>query len=300
IKPTVGLVSRAGIVPISHTQDTAGPMARTVADAVALLDAIVGPDPRDAATQSAKRSERSYARYLDPNGLKGARIGVARQLFGYNEHVDKLMRSSLETLKKLGAELIDPVNFTDYGKLGEPELDVLLYELKAGLKIYLEGRGSRIPVRSLKDVIEFNEKNAEREMPYYAQDLFVKAESKGPLTDEAYLKALATCRRLSREGGIDAVMDAHKLDAIVAPTGAPAWKTDWANGDATSGGSSTYPAVAGYPHITVPAGWIFGLPAGLSFFGRAWSEGPLIQYAYAFEQATKARRAPSFAVPSGH
>lgn len=298
LKPTVGLLSRSGIVPISHTQDTAGPMTRTVADAAVLLSALTGVDPRDPATAASRgKSEPDYTKYLQPNGLRGARIGVTRQLFGFNDNVDRLMTSAIETIRKLGAEVIDPVEFPSFGQFGDAELDVLLYELKADLAAYLATRGDRVAVHSLKDVIAFNERNREKELAVFGQDLFLKAEAKGPLTDEAYLKALEKCRRLSREQGIDAVMDKHRLDALVSPTGAPAWKTDWANGDSSTGGSTMYAAVAGYPHISVPAGFVFDLPVNISFFGRAWSEGKLIQYAYAFEQQTKARKPPQFLAP---
>ena len=298
IKPTVGLIGRSGIVPISHSQDTAGPMARTVADAALLLSALTGVDPLDPATNASEgHSGTDYSMYLDANGLRGARIGVARQLFGFNEHVDRLMVSALDTLKLLGAELIDPVEFKNYGKMGDAELDVLLYELKADMSAYLATRGSSTNVHSLAEIIEFNRRNRDREMPIFGQDLFEKAEAKGPLTDPKYLAALEKCRKMMRGDGIDAVMDKYRLEAIVSPTDGPAWLTDWANGDHYSGGSSTYPAVAGYPHITVPAGLVFGLPVGLSFYGRPWSEGKLIRCAFAFEQTARGRRTPRFLPP---
>jgi amidase len=294
IKPTVGLVSRAGIVPISHSQDTAGPMGRTVRDAAILLSALAAVDPDDSATAAAAANLKpDYAQFCDPAGLKGARVGVARKYFGFNEAVDALMEQALDAMKKQGATLVDPADIETFGKFGESEFTVLLYELKADLNSYLAGLSSS-PIRTLKDAIEFNERNRSREMPYFGQDTFIKAEAKGPLTDKEYLDALASNHRLARTEGIDALMDKNNLDAIVAPTGGPAWLTDLINGDHDSGGSSSAAAVAGYPNITVPAGFISGLPVGISFFGRAWSEPTLIKLAYAFEQATKVRQAPRF------
>ncbi len=295
LKPTVGLVSRAGIIPISHTQDTAGPMTRTVADAAVILGAIAGVDPRDAATATAEgHIHADYTRFLDAGGLKGARIGVARQYFGFNRDVDEVMAKALAVLEKQGAVLVDPVKLTPDSDIGEAEYTVLLYEFKAGLNGYLESLGAKAPVKSLAEIIAFNEKHADREMPYFGQEIFLKAEAKGPLTEPEYLEALARCRRLSREEGIDKVLAEHQLDAIAAPTGGPAWCTDLVNGDHFGGGCSTLPAVAGYPHITVPAGFVRGLPVGISFFAGAWSEPTLIRLAYAFEQATHHRRAPEF------
>jgi amidase len=295
IKPTVGLISRAGIVPISHSQDTAGPMCRTVTDAAILLGSLAGIDARDEATKmSAGKIVIDYTKFLDANGLKGARIGVHRKGFGFNDAVDKLMNDSIDIIKRHGATVVDPADIPTQGKFDDSELEVLLYEFKADLNSYLASLGQRGPVKSLKEIIDFNEQYRDREMPYFGQDLFVKAQAKGPLTDKAYRDALAKNHRLSRKEGIDAVMDKNKLDALIAPTGGPPWPTDWVNGDHFTGGYSTASAVAGYPHITVPAGYIFGLPVGISFFGRAWSEPNLIKYAYAFEQATKARRSPQF------
>jgi amidase len=295
IKPTLGLISRAGIIPISHSQDTAGPMCRTVTDAAILLGALTGIDPRDNATKaSAGKSFADYAKSLDANGLKGARIGVHRKGFGFNDAVDKLMTDCIDIMKKRGATVIDPADIPTQGKFDDSELEVLLYEFKADLNTYLASLGPRAPVKSLKEIIDFNEQYRDREMPYFGQDLFIKAQAKGPLTDKAYRDALAKDQRLSRKEGIDLVMDKNKLDAMIAPTGGPAWPTDWVNGDHFTGGYSTASAVAGYPHITVPAGYVFGLPVGISFFGRAWSERALIKFAYAFEQATRARRAPQF------
>jgi amidase len=295
IKPTVGLVSRAGIIPISHTQDGAGPMCRTLKDAAILLGTLTGVDPDDSATAaSAGKFQSDYARYCDPNGLKGARIGVARKYFGFSDAVDSLMQESLEVLKKQGATLVDPADIETFGKFDESELTVFMYELKADLNAYLAMLGPAAPVHTLKEIIEFNEKNHEKELPYFGQDLFVKAEAKGPLTEKEYLDALSKCRQLSRTEGIDILMDKFHLDAIVAPTGGPAWLTDLVNGDHVAGGSSNAAAVAGYPNINVTAGSISGLPIGVSFFGRAWSEPTLIKLAYSFEQATKARRTPQF------
>ncbi len=295
IKPTVGLISRAGIVPISHTQDTAGPMARTVADAAALLGVLAGDDAADSATTaSIGHVERDYTRFLDPRGLQGARLGVMRHFFGFNEHVDKVMNEALDALKRQGAVLVDPAEFPSKERIGESEFTVLLYEFKADLNAYLGALGAGAPIKTLKDAIDFNNQHRDREMPYFGQDIFEKAQEKGPLTDFAYQEALARDFRLSRTEGIDAVMDKNKLDALVGPTGGPAWTTDLINGDHGEGGCSTPAAVAGYPHITVPAGFIFGLPVGISFFGRAWSEGTLIRIAYAFEQTTKVRKPPRF------
>jgi len=295
IKPTVGLVSRAGIIPISHSQDGAGPMCRTIRDAAILLGALTGVDPDDPATAASEGKGRTnYSQYCDPNGLKGARIGVARKYFGFNDAVDALMEQSLAVMKRQGATLVDPADIETLGKFDDTEIQVFLYELKADLNAYLARLGRSAPVQTLKDIIEFNERNAQREMPYFGQDLFVKAEGKGPLTEKAYLEALAKNHQLARTEGIDAIMDKHKLDALVAPTGGPAWLTDLINGDHVAGGSSNAAAVAGYPNINVMAGSISGLPIGISFFGRAWSEPTLVKLAYAFEQATKARQAPRF------
>jgi amidase len=295
IKPTVGLVSRSGIVPISHSQDTAGPMARTVADAAALLGVMAGSDPADPATADADRKRaRDYTSFLEPHGLKGARLGIMRSFFGFNEHVDKLMDEAIANLKREGAEVIDPVEFLTKEKVDESELTALLYEFKSDLNAYLAALGPTAPVHSLKEAIAFNERHRMQEMPYFGQEIFIKAEEKGPLTDKAYRDALEKDHRLTREEGIDGTMQKHKLDALVAPTAGPPWTTDLVNGDHDSGGCSTPPAVAGYPHITVPGGFVFGLPVGISFFGRAWSEPVLIRLAFAFEQATRFRHPPRF------
>ena len=295
IKPTLGLVSRAGIVPIAHSQDTAGPMCRTVTDAAILLGALTGVDPRDSATNAGTgRSFADYTKSLDVNGLKGARIGVHRKAFGFNDAVDKVMKDAIDIIKTRGATVVDPADIPTHGKFDDSELEVLLYEFKADLTAYLASLGPRAPVKSLKEIIDFNEQYRDREMPYFGQDLLIKAQAKGPLTEKAYRNALAKNHRLSRKEGIDFVMDKNKLDALIAPTGGPPWPTDWVNGDHFTGGYSSASAVAGYPHITVPAGYVFGLPVGISFFGRAWSEPTLIKFAYAFEQATRARRTPEF------
>ncbi len=295
VKPTVGLVSRTGIIPISHSQDTAGPMTRTVADAAALLGALVSIDPADKATSgNQERSTLDYTTFLDPSGLSGARIGVARQYFGFHPGVDAVLEEALEGMRRQGAELIDPVDFSTRGTFGDAEFEVLLYEFKAGLNRYLADLGGDAKIRSLADIIRFNEENADREMPFFGQDIFVEAQTRGDLTSPDYLEALSTCRRATRDEGIDAVMDLHQLDAIVAPTGGPAWTTDLINGDHFLGGSSSLAAVSGYPNITVPAGFVHGLPIGLSFFGRPWSEPKLLRHAFAFEQATRVRRAPEF------
>ncbi|MEJ2616250.1 MAG: amidase [Ignavibacteriaceae bacterium] len=295
IKPTVGLVSRSGIIPISHSQDTAGPMARTVRDAAILLGGMAGADPEDKATTDKNRKEyNDYTQFLVPDGLKGARIGIVRKYFGFLPQVDAVMENALDTLKNKGAILVDPVDIKAIGKLDSNEMTVLLYELKADMKAYLDRRGSGSPVHSLKDIIEFNKETSAEEMPYFKQELFLEAEKKGPLSDKEYLDALNTNHNLSRKEGIDAVMDKYNLDALVSPTDSPAWMTDLVDGDHFLGGSSQLAAVAGYPHITVPAGFVFGLPIGISFYGRAWSESVLLKIAYGYEQATMVRKPTKF------
>lgn len=296
IKPTLGLVSRSGIIPIAHSQDTAGPMARTVRDAAILLGAMAGVDARDGATtRSRGKGLTDYTRFLDADGLRGARIGVAREkYFGYSARADKVADEAIEQLKRLGAVIVDPANIPTAGKFDDSEFEVLLYEFKADLNAYLASLGPRAPVRTLKNIIEFNERNREKEMPYFGQEIMLMAQKKGPLTERKYRTALAANLRMSRAQGIDAVMEKHRLDALVAPTGSPAWPTDLINGDHYIGASSTPAAVAGYPNIQVPAGHVHGLPVGISFFGRAWSEPVLIRFAYAYEQATKHRRSPQF------
>ena len=296
IKPTVGLVSRTGIIPISHNQDTAGPMARTVADAVAVLGALTGVDPADPHTAASQgRSHAGYSRFLDPSGLRGARIGLVRRLLGFHPDVDRIVEEAVAAMREPGSgDRRSGGDIPTWGQWSESEREVMLYEFKAGLNAYLAGLGGSPRVTSLKDLIRFNEENADREMPYFGQEHFIQAQAKGPLTDKRYRDALARNHRLSREEGIDRVMDEHRLDALLAPTGGPAWVTDLVNGDSYGGGSSGGAAVSGYPNVTVPAGFVHGLPVGISFFGRAWSEGKLIRLAYAFEQATQVRRTPQF------
>jgi amidase len=293
LKPTVGLASRSGIIPISHSQDTPGPMARTVRDVAILLGAMAGSDPKDSATADGQgKVFPDYTKFLDPAGLKGARLGVVRKYFGFNDSVDQLMDKLLDEMKRAGAEIVDPADIPTIGKFDDSEFTVLNYELKSDLAAYLARRGG--PVKSLKDVIEFNDHNRDREMPYFGQDVFLKSEQKGPLSSKEYLDALAQNHQLSRAEGIDLVMDKFKLDALVAPTGGPAWLTDLITGDHVAGGSSSAAAVAGYPNINVTAGYLWGLPVGISFFGRAWSEPILLKIAYSFEQLTKARQKPRF------
>jgi amidase len=295
LKPTVGLVSRTGIIPISHSQDTAGPLCRTVRDAAVLLGALTGVDEEDKATHESRgKSYADYTQFLAADGLRGARIGVVRATFGFHAGVDAVMTTALDVLKAQGAILVDPVEIATRGKFDESELTVFMYELKADLNAYLAKLGPRAPVHSLKEVIEFNEKHREQEMPYFGQELFLRSEGKGPLTSQEYIDALNKNHQLARTEGIDATMDKHKLDALVGPTGGPAWITDLVAGDHFGGGSSSTAAVAGYPNISVPAGYVFGLPVGISFFGRAWSEPVLIRIAYAYEQASKVRKPPEF------
>ena len=291
IKPTLGLVSRSGIIPIAHSQDTAGPMARTVADAVALLQVLVAQDGNDPAMGFTKREKWYYPGFLKKDGLNGMRIGVGRQYFGKNDKVDKLIEPHLQVLKDGGVTLVD-VTFPKLTGFGDAEFDVLLYEFKEDLTKYLAVRGGSN--KTLMDMIAFNDKNADREMPYFGQDIFIQAEAKGDLNDRAYRIALLQSKLMTQEQGIDGIMDKDKLDAIVAPSGGVAWMTDLVGGDCGVFESSSIAAVAGYPNITVPAGYVQGLPAGISFFGRAFSEPTLIKIAYAFEQATKMRKPPKF------
>ena len=299
LKPTLGLVSRSGIVPISHSQDTAGPMARSVADAAVVLAAIDGVDRDDAVTGDASgHASRDYRSALDPNGLQGARIGVVRdKLFGYSAAADRLAELAIAEMTKQGAIVVDPANIPTLGSFDATEFDVLLYEFKDDLNKYLARLGPLAPVRSLKDIIAFNNQRKDEELRYFGQEIMEMAEAKGPPTSAAYRKALATNRRQARTLGIDAVMAKHQLDALVAPTFGPPWLVDLVTGDTVpAGGSSpsSVAAVAGYPHITVPMGYHRALPLGISFFGRAWSEPTLIKLAYAYEQATKHRRPPAF------
>lgn len=276
IKPTVGLVSQTGIIPISSSQDTAGPMARTVRDAAIALGVMAGKD---------------YAQACDANGLRGARLGVLRQYMTDGRACSGVVDASLAALRAAGATLVDPVELPSFDTIGASELTVMLYEFKSGLNSYLQARGGH--VHSLADCIAFNRQHASEEMPFFGQELMEQAQEKGPLTDRAYRDAVTDCRRMRRQG-IDAVMSAHKLDALVATTSGPAPLTDLVNGDPSGSQTSSPPAIAGYPHITVPAGHIMGLPMGFSFFGRAGSEAKLIQLAYAFEKQTGSRRAPRF------
>ena len=295
IKPTVGLVSRAGIIPIAHTQDTAGPMARTVADAALVLGVLAGSDARDTATAAADRHAADYGAALDAGALRGARIGIPRKrFFGYSADADRLAEEAIARMQALGAVIVDPADIPHAGTYGDEALEVLLYEFKHGVNAYLGALGPSAHVRSLADVIAFNEAHRAREMPFFGQELLLMAQKKGSLTGKAYRDALAKIRRLSRKEGLDAVMDQHRLDALVAPTGSPPWMTDLVNGDHYIGSSSTPAAVAGYPSITVPAGYAHGLPVGISFIGRAWSEPRLVALAYAYEQATAHRRPPAF------
>lgn len=295
LKPTIGLISRFGIIPIAHSQDTAGPMARDVTDLAILLGVLVGVDPRDPVTESSRgKYFPDYTQFLDPEGLRGARIGVARNFFGFHERVDKIMETCIEEIERMGAVIVDPADIEKVGELRETEIEVLHYEFKTDLNNYLVRLGAEAPVHSLKEIIAFNEKNRDKVMPYFGQERMLKAEEKGPLTDPDYLKALDTNHRLSRAEGIDATLKKHQLDAIVAPSGGPAWLIDWVSGDNHSGGSSSPAAVAGYPNLTVPAGYIFGLPVGISFIGGAYQEPKLIKLAFAFEQGTRIRRPPQY------
>ncbi len=293
LKPTLGLISRSGIIPIAHSQDTAGPMTRTVTDAAILLGCMTGADPGDPATASAK-PESDYTKFLDVNALRGARLGVARKFFGFHPAVDKLMEDAIAAMKSNGAEFADPADLPSHGKFGGGEDEVLLTEFKADLNKYLAWIGPASPVKSLAEIIEFNERNKDKEMPWFGQELFLKAQAKGPLTERVYLDALARNHQLARTEGIDAVMDQENLDALIAPTTGPATRTDLVWGDRDTGGCTTPAAIAGYPHITVPAGFVNGLPVGISFFGRAWSEPKLLALAFAFERMAQARRAPRF------
>ncbi|MEX5746995.1 amidase [Massilia sp. X63] len=293
IKPTLGLLSRSGIIPIAHSQDTAGPMTRSVADAALMLAAMAGPDADDKASVDSKNHLADYAAALRPDGLKGKRIGVARNFFGSNDTVDAIIEKELAVLKEQGATLVD-VKLPNTDKYNESELQVLLYEFAPGLEAYLKNYAPHAPVRNMADVIAFNEKNAAREMPYFKQEHLIAAQAKQGLDAREYREALANDLRYSREEGIDQVMKEHRLDALVAPTGGPAWLTDYINGDHYGGSFSSPAAVAGYPHITVPAGFTRGLPVGISFVGGAWSEASLIGMAYAYEQASKRRRAPLY------
>lgn len=299
LKPTVGLVSRAGIIPISASQDTAGPMTRTVTDAAIVLQAIAGKDARDPATASAPDTISDYTAGLRADALRGARIGVARTQAGFEPRVDALFDQTLERLRAAGAVLVDPCNVPTVGKTDEAELTVLLYEFKDGLERYLASRGETVRFHTLAELIAYNTGHAKTEMPWFAQELFEQAQAKGPLTDAAYRDALAACRKLSRDEGLDAVFAQHTLDALVAPSNGPAWPNDHVLGDRYTGGNSTVAAVAGYPSLTVPMGYIHELPIGMSFIGTAYTEAKLLALGYSFEQATRVRRAPRYLKTAG-
>ena len=296
IKPTLGLISRSGVIPIAHSQDTAGPLARSVADAALLLGAMTGVDPADPATQaSQEHALADYTPYLKPDGLQGARIGVVRKLFGDHPLVDRLIEDCLELLKAQGAELVDPVEIETLGKFDEGELEVLYTEFKADLDAYLNGLPLDARVHSMQELVAYNQQHAQRIMPFFGQERMLKALEKGSLEDEAYLKALADNHRLSREEGLDAALQNYHLDALVGPSGGLPWLIDYVTGDCSRGPDTTSPpAVSGYPHITVPAGQVYGLPVGLSFMGSAYSEPVLLRLAYAFEQAAQARQTPRY------
>ncbi len=294
IKPTVGLVSRSGIIPIAHSQDTAGPMARTVTDAALLLGVLTGTDPRDPATQGSQgKAPTDYAQFLDKQGLRGARIGVGRNFFGFHEKVDQLMEDAITVMKTQGATCIDLEKVMPQEDLDGAGYQVLLYEFKADLNKYLAGL-KQTPVHTLEDIIAFNKAHGDQEMPYFQQEILEQAAAKGGLDSKEYQKALETIHRVSRTEGIDKVMKTHRLDAIMAPTGGPAWPTDLVTGDHFLGGSSSPAAMAGYPNITVPAGYVHGLPIGISFFAGAYQEPTLIKLAYAYEQASQHRKPPQF------
>jgi amidase len=294
-KPTVGLISRAGIIPISESQDTAGPITRTVADAAALLGAMTCIDDRDPATERSRgRTHRDYTQFLDADGLRGARIGVARKFFDRASRANQVFESALEVMKRAGGTLVDPADLPTHGKFSADEFEIFLYEFKAGVNAYLATLSPKVEVRTLDDVIAFNERHRERELPFFGQELLIASNKKGPLTEGRYLDARDRARRLAGAEGIDAVMNEHRLDAIVAPTAGPACRVDFVYGDRGEGASSSPAAVAGYPNISVPAGYVYGLPVGISFFGRAWSEPVLLKLAYAFERHSRARQQPRY------
>jgi amidase len=292
IKPTVGLVSRAGIIPISHSQDTAGPMARSVADAAVVLSVIAGRDEADDATSQDRRAVApDYLAHLKPDGLKGARIGVLRKLMGYQPDADAAMEAAIATMKAAGAEVVD-AEIPTFGQWDDAELQILLYEFKTDLEKYLAD--SDAPIRTLADLIEFNKQHASMEMPWFGQDMLLQAQAKGPLTDKAYLQARDKARRLAGKEGIEVALRKQHLDALVAPSMSPAWLTDPINGDHFTGAGYGVAAVAATPSITVPMGDSHGLPLGIVFMGPAWGEARLIELAYGFEQHGKARRPPQF------
>lgn len=296
LKPTLGLISRAGIIPIAHSQDTAGPMARSVADLAVLLGVLAGPDERDPASLlSAGHTYSDYTQFLDPQGLENARLGVARNYFGLHPEVDALAEAAIQQMRTLGAEIVDPAPVETEGRWSAAELQVLLYEFKADLNAYLRNLLPEAPVHSMQEVIDFNLAHPEQTMPFFGQERMLQAIRKGPLSSPRYLQALARGQRLARADGIDAALFKHNLDALVAPTGGPAWLVDPISGDTPAfPGTSSAPAVAGYPHLTVPMGYVRGLPVGLSFICSAWQEPRLLRLAYAYEQASQARRPPAF------
>jgi amidase len=300
VKPTVGLVSRNGIIPISVSQDTAGPMARTVRDAALLLEALAAMDPKDAATQARPTGlATDFRAQLKPGGLRGARLGLVRGPFGLDARLNPLLESAITKLKAAGAEVVDLGEFPDFNKAGDAELEVLLYEFKDGLSAWFATLGPDSPVKSLADVIAFNQAHAAWELACFGQELMERAQAKGPLTEQAYLDARATSLKFTRSEGIDALLSKHKLDALVSLTAGPAWMVDPVNGDAYTGGSSSPAAVAGYPSVTVPAGEYHGLPIGLLFYGTAWTEANLLSLAADFEAISQARRAPDFPMTVG-
>ena len=296
LKPTVGLVSRSGIIPISASQDTAGPMARTVRDAALLLNGMVGRDTLDAATRNVPASiTTDFTRTLDVDGLRGLRIGVARNYFGFDSRVDALMEDAIRLMRDKGAVIVENANVPNADKYGTEELEVLLHEFKSGINAYLSNLPASIPVHSLAELILWNEKNDDRELQWFGQETFTQAQKRGTLGSAAYKRAREKCVRLSRREGIDAVLKRTRCDLLIGPTGGPAWTIDLVTGDHFGGGVSTAPAVAGYPHLTVPAGRVAGLPIGISFFGSAWSEAQLFRAGYAFEQESAHRVRPAFA-----
>jgi len=294
IKPTVGLWGRSGIIPISSTQDTAGPMARTLKDAAIMLGTVCGMDPRDEQTSESKgKFHQDYTQFLDLNGLQGSRIGLGKNFMGFHSEVDQIMEEALALMKEKGATIIELESITPNG-LGRAGFDLMLYEFKDGVDKYLQSVTSSLPVKNLKEVVEWNNQNAEASMPFFGQEILEMAIEKGDLSETVYQEALAKSLKFNREDGIDKVMDEHQLDAIIGPTGGPAWPIDLVNGDHFGGGSSSPAARAGYPNITIPAGFVHGLPVGISFFGRAWSEPQLLKISYAYEQASNHRKAPTF------
>jgi amidase len=293
IKPTVGLISRSGVIPISFTQDTPGPMARTVRDAAIGLAAMIGIDPADSKTlASENKTYEDYTQFLNADGLKGKRIGIYTQPLGNNFKVDSIFAQAVAFIKSQGAETVEIEEIAP-GRAGGLSFEIMLFEYKDGLNNYFASLGPDAPIKTVEDLIAFN-KQDDIELEYYNQQYLEMAQEKEALTSTAYQEALAEMLRLSQEEGLDKVMEENKLDAIIAPTGSPAWTTDWVNGDHFQLGSSSPAARAGYPNITVPMGFVGELPVGMSIFGQAWTEPLLLEIAYAYEQGTKHRRAPKF------